>query len=49
VDNRNNCVFNGAIPNIQLVIRTILEEAHLWCLAGAKGLAHLEVIARQMA
>ena len=42
----NNCVFNGANPNTQLVIRTFLEEAHLWCFAGAKGLAHLEVVAR---
>jgi hypothetical protein len=44
VDNRSNCVFNGVIPNIQLVIKTILEEAHLWCLAVAKGLTHLEVV-----
>jgi hypothetical protein len=39
-------VFNGAIPNIQLVVRNILEEAQLWCIAGAKGLARLEVAAR---
>lgn len=37
----HNCVFNGANPNIQL---TILE-AHLWCLAGTKGLVYLEVVA----
>ena len=37
----NNYVFNGAIPNIQLVFRNILEEAQLWCIAGAKGLARL--------
>jgi hypothetical protein len=35
-------VFNGANPNIQHVIRIILDEAHLRCL-GAKGLAHWEV------
>lgn len=42
----NNCVFNGANTNTQLVIRTFLEEAHLWCFVGTKGLAHLEVVAR---
>jgi hypothetical protein len=36
---RNDCVFNGANPNIQLVIRTFLEEAYLWSLADAKGSA----------
>jgi nuclear pore complex protein Nup210 len=43
---RNNCVFNGANPNTQFVIRTSLEETNLWCFADAKGLAHLEVVTR---
>jgi hypothetical protein len=42
----NDCVFIGANPNIQLVIRTLLEEAHLLSLTGAKGLSQLEVAAR---
>ena len=39
-------VFNGAVLNVQLVLKQICEEANLWCLAGASGLAHLEVAAR---
>ena len=42
----NDIVFNGAVLNVQLVLKQICEEANLWCLAGASGLAHLEVAAR---
>ena len=38
-------VFNGSNLSIQLVIRNVLE-AHLWRLAGTKGLSHLEVVAK---
>jgi len=32
--------FNGAVPNVQVVLRRIFE-GNLWCKAGAKGLAQL--------
>ena len=44
-NHRNDCVFNGDNPSIQLVSQ-ILDEAHLWGLAGARSLAHLEVANR---
>lgn len=40
---RNDCVFNGASPSVQQALRQIADEGNLWCLAGARGLAHLEV------
>ena len=40
---RNDCVFNGASPNVQRILTHIEEEAHLWCLAGARELAWLPV------
>uniref|UniRef100_A0A0A8XPK6 Reverse transcriptase zinc-binding domain-containing protein n=1 Tax=Arundo donax TaxID=35708 RepID=A0A0A8XPK6_ARUDO len=43
---RNDCVFNGANPNVQAVLRNIFEEAHLWYLVGARSLTLLEVSAR---
>jgi hypothetical protein len=42
----NDCVLNGVVPNIQLVVRNILEEAQLWCIAGTQGLAQFVVAAR---
>lgn len=42
-------MFNGTISSIQLILEHILEEAHLGCLAGARGLAHLEDAARKLA
>jgi len=35
---RNDCVFNGAAPSIPVALARAREEAHLWSLAGAKGL-----------
>ena len=35
---RNDCVFNGAAPSIPVALAQAREEAHLWSLAGAKGL-----------
>jgi hypothetical protein len=40
-NHRNDCVFNGDSPSIQLVLRQALEEAHLWVLAGTRGLAEI--------
>ena len=31
--------FNGASPNVQQILKFILEEGELWCLAGVGGLA----------
>jgi len=36
---RNDCVFNGATPNVYLALAR--EEAHWWSLAGAKGVSLL--------
>ena len=36
---RNDCVFNGATPTITTALTRAREEAHLWSLAGAKGLS----------
>ena len=35
---RNDCVFNGAAPSIPVALARARDEAHLWSLAGAKGL-----------
>ena len=40
---RNDCVFNGVSTNVQRILTHIEEEAHLWCLAGARELARLPV------
>lgn len=37
----NDCVFNGATPNVQQILRFILEQGGLWYLAGIGGLAQL--------
>jgi hypothetical protein len=36
---RNDCVFNGASPNVNMVLAR--EEAHWWSMAGAKGISLL--------
>ena len=38
---RNDCVFNGAAPNINIVLALARDEAHCWSLAGAKGISLL--------
>lgn len=41
---RNACVFDGSAPNLRRALQAFIDEAHLWQVAGAKGLAglHLE-------
>lgn len=39
----NSCVFEGASPNIDNILRTFEDEHNLWCLAGARGLQALEL------
>ena len=38
---RNERVFNGAAPNVNMVLALAREEAHWWSLAGAKGISLL--------
>jgi len=38
---RNWCVFDGASPTLQGILASVHEEAKLWGLAGAKGIALL--------
>ncbi|GJN28779.1 hypothetical protein PR202_gb16943 [Eleusine coracana subsp. coracana] len=38
---QNDCVFNGASPNLTLVLRTVGDEVRMWSMAGAKGLSLL--------
>ena len=40
---RNNCVFNGSSPSVAAAISLASEEAHLWSLAGARGLTLLDI------
>ena len=42
---RNSCVFDGGRPNLAHVISTFKEEAHLWAVAGARGVSHLLALA----
>ena len=37
----NSCVFDGARPCINDLLRMFREEQHLWCLAGAESLRAL--------
>jgi len=39
---RNNCVFNGS-SHVAAAISLASEEAHLWSLAGARGLTLLAI------
>jgi hypothetical protein len=36
---RNDCVFNGAVPNVDSVLYLAKEEAGWWSAAGAKGIS----------
>jgi hypothetical protein len=36
---RNDYVFNGATPRLSTTLNLAREEAHLWSMAGAKGLS----------
>ncbi|GJM95772.1 hypothetical protein PR202_ga12550 [Eleusine coracana subsp. coracana] len=40
---RNACVFEGARPNINGLLREFNDEHHLWCLAEARGLRTLMI------
>jgi hypothetical protein len=35
---RNACVFEGAKPNIEVLLDSVASEGALWCLAGASAL-----------
>lgn len=41
---RNDCVFNGASPNVNMALTLAREEAYMWSLAGAKGISLLTVV-----
>jgi len=43
---RNSCVFEGSLPNIQVLLQAITNESTLWCLAGASKLG--ELLARSL-
>lgn len=38
---RNDYVFNGAVPNVEVVLQVVASEGSLWCSAGASGLREL--------
>ena len=38
---RNDCTFNGVVPNINTALSIAKDDAHWGCLAGAKGLSLL--------
>jgi hypothetical protein len=38
---KNDCVFNGAAPKVNMVLALAKDEAHCWSLAGAKGISPL--------
>jgi hypothetical protein len=38
---RNACVFEGAAPDVSVVLQNIANEDSLWCTARAKGLRYL--------
>jgi len=40
---RNSCVFDGATPSVNEVLRQFRDEYKLWCLAGAKKLQALRL------
>ncbi|GJN04261.1 hypothetical protein PR202_ga21793 [Eleusine coracana subsp. coracana] len=41
LEQRNTCVFYGASPRLQTVVRVILEDATTWSLAGPARLTDL--------
>ncbi|GJN02027.1 hypothetical protein PR202_ga19340 [Eleusine coracana subsp. coracana] len=38
---RNDCVFNGAQPNIATALTMARDEKHMWSMDGAKALSAL--------
>jgi hypothetical protein len=38
---RNDCVFNGIVPNVNVALRLARDEAYCWIPAGAKGFSLL--------
>ncbi|GJN24497.1 hypothetical protein PR202_gb12240 [Eleusine coracana subsp. coracana] len=34
---QNDCVFEGSSPSTQWIIQGIIDDAKMWCMAGAKG------------
>jgi hypothetical protein len=40
---RNRCVFDGINPSAAAILNLARDEAHMWSLAGAKGLAFLSI------
>ena len=38
---RNDCAFNGAVPRVAAALALAMDEAQLWCFAGARGLTLL--------
>ena len=38
---RNDCVFNGSVPNVNVALRLARDETYCWSSAGAKGLSML--------
>jgi hypothetical protein len=40
-EHRKSCVFDGSAPCIETVLQAFKDEAHLWLVGGAKGLAGL--------
>jgi hypothetical protein len=42
---RNSCVFEGLSPLVNIIMRNLMDEHNLWCLAGAKKLDGLGLAA----
>jgi hypothetical protein len=38
---RNDCIYNAASPDVNRVVKAIVEEGVLWCAADAKHLLQL--------
>lgn len=41
---RNDCVFNGTVPNVATTVILAMDEAQLWSLAGARDLSLLSAM-----
>ncbi|GJN35172.1 hypothetical protein PR202_gb23919 [Eleusine coracana subsp. coracana] len=35
---RNACIFDNAHPSVMALVKQLEDEAHLWSMAGARGL-----------
>ena len=42
---QNACVFEGVAPSVNTIMRELKDELSLWCLAGAKKLLGLGLVA----